>query len=98
MVLLPPRAIESTVLSSGLLCKSTHLLPAHTSVCNHMGVAGIGWGQVRFQLMGTVEWNHHQLAYTVGTCESLYSVKTSRALPTILIDTAIMSVTPSLNL
>ena len=50
MVLLPPGAIEPAVLPTGFPRESAHLLPAHSSVYNHMGVAGMERGRASFQI------------------------------------------------
>ena len=43
-------------------------------------------------------WKTMRTMHMVGTRESLYSVKTSLGVPTIMIDLAVMSVIPSVNL
>ena len=47
--------------------------------------------------MRITEWTTLN-THMVGTCESLYSANTSLGVPTIIMDLAMISVTPSLNL
>lgn len=56
------------------------------------------WNGMDCELERECGSNTDQTTHMVGTCESLYSANTSLGAPTITMDLARISVTPSLNL